>query len=49
MPATTGMKGAGYFDRNSSAQMSAIQSRLGAEPERYLWNFTLVATLLTRC
>jgi hypothetical protein len=25
-----------------------IQARLGAEPERYAWNFTLVAALLTR-
>jgi hypothetical protein len=26
MPATTGMKGAGYYDRHSTAQMSAIQA-----------------------
>src|SRR5262245_43806594 len=26
MPATTGMKGAGYYDRHSTAQMSSIQA-----------------------
>src|SRR5262249_52387069 len=26
MPATTGMKGAGYYDRNSTAQMSSIEA-----------------------
>jgi hypothetical protein len=26
MPATTGMKGAGYYDRHSSAQLSSIQA-----------------------
>jgi hypothetical protein len=25
MPAITGMKGAGYYDRHSSAQLSSIQ------------------------
>ncbi len=29
MPATTGMKGAGYYDRNSTVQMSAIQALEG--------------------
>jgi hypothetical protein len=48
MPATTGMKGAGYYDRNSTVQMSAMQARLGAEPERYPWSYTLLAALLTR-
>ena len=26
MPATTGMKGAGYYDQHSAAQMSSIQA-----------------------
>ena len=26
MPATTGMKGAGYYDQHSTAQLSAIQA-----------------------
>ena len=26
MPATTGMKGAGYYDRHSAAQLSSIQA-----------------------
>ena len=38
MPATTGMKGAGYYDRHSGAQRSSIQA------VRYI----LVAALLTR-
>src|SRR5262245_50842517 len=28
MPATTGMKGAGYYDRHSTAQLSSIQALL---------------------
>jgi hypothetical protein len=38
MPATTGMKGAGYYDQHSGAQMSSIQALQG-------WVDDAVATL----
>ena len=38
MPATTGMKGAGYYDRNSGVQMSSIEAVQG-------WVDDAVATL----